>query len=124
MDSIDFLEIGGYVAKESVNDVAIGGNLSHEQRAEFMDLANEFQSLFTEAPGTTSLAQHHIKLTVQPKNNARARSGARSSSAARTRKWLKEVKLRFFRKKFQTQGVQNPIRKKTQEVTSPTANRK
>ena len=60
---IDFLEIGGYVAKESVNDVAIGDNLSHEQRAEFMDLANEFQSLFTEAPGTTSLARHHIKLT-------------------------------------------------------------
>ena len=28
-----------------------------------MDLANEFQSLLTEAPGTTSLAQHHIKLT-------------------------------------------------------------
>ena len=35
----------------------------HKQRAEFMDLANEFQSLFTEAPGTTNLAQHHIKLT-------------------------------------------------------------
>ena len=63
VDSIDFLEIGGYVAKESVNDVAIGDKLSHKQRAEFMDLANEFQSLFTEAPGTTNLAQHHIKLT-------------------------------------------------------------
>ena len=90
VDSIDFLEIGGYVAKESVNDVAIRGNPSHEQRAEFMDLANEFQILFAEAPGTTSLAPHHIKLTVQPKNNARARSGARSSCAARTRKQLKE----------------------------------
>ena len=56
VDSIDFLEIGGYVANETVNDVAIGDNLSHEQRAEFMDLANEFQSLFTEAPGTTNLA--------------------------------------------------------------------
>ena len=63
VDGIDFLEIGGYVAKESVNDVVIGDNLSHEQRAEFIDLANEFQSLFTEAPGTASLAQHHIKLT-------------------------------------------------------------
>ena len=52
-----------YVAKESVNDVVIGDNLSHEQRAEFIDFANEFQSLFTEAPGTTSLAHHHIKLT-------------------------------------------------------------
>ena len=63
VESVDFLEIGGYVAKESVNDAVIGDNLSHEQRAEFIDLANEFQSLFKEAPGTTSLAQHHIKLT-------------------------------------------------------------
>ena len=62
VEGTDFLEIGGYVAEESVNDVVIGDNLSHEQRAEFMDLANQFQSLFTEAPGT-SLAQHHIKLT-------------------------------------------------------------
>ena len=62
-ENIDFLVIGGYVAKESVKDVAIGVNLSYEQRAEFMDLANKFQSLFTETPGTTSLAQHHIKLT-------------------------------------------------------------
>ena len=63
VESTDFLEIGEYVAKESVSDVAIGDNLSNEQRAEFLDLANEFQSLFTEAPGTTSLIQHHIKLT-------------------------------------------------------------
>ena len=58
--NVDFLEIGGYVAKESVNDVAIGDNLSHEQRAEFMDLANEFQSLFTEAPGTTKIGRAHV----------------------------------------------------------------
>ena len=63
VDNIDFLEIDGYVAKESVNDVAIGDNLTHEQRAEFVDLANEFESLFTEAPSRTSLAQHHIKFT-------------------------------------------------------------
>ena len=63
VDGIDYLEIGGYVAKESVNDVAIGDNFTHEQRAELMGLANQFRSLFTEAPGTTSLAQHHIKLT-------------------------------------------------------------
>ena len=32
-----------------------------------MDLANQFQSLFTEAPGTTGLPQHHIKLaSLQP----------------------------------------------------------
>ena len=73
---------------------------------------------------TLTLHQGSDFYTVQPKTNARARSGARSSCAARTRKRQKEVKLCFFRKKFQTQGVQNPIRKKTQEVASPTANRK
>ena len=63
VDGVDFLEIGGYVAKESIKDVVTGDNLTEEQRAEFIDLASQFQSLFTEAPGTTSLAQHHIKLT-------------------------------------------------------------
>ena len=62
-DNVDFLEIGRYDAKESVADVASGSNLTDEQRSEFMDLANQFSSLFTEAPGTTDLAQHHIKLT-------------------------------------------------------------
>ena len=36
----------------------------------------------------------------------------------------KRVKLRFIRKKFQTQEDQNRFRKKPQEVTSSTANRK
>lgn len=47
--------------------------------------------------------------TVQSKNNACTRSGARSSCAARMCKWSKEVKLGFIRKKFHTQEVQNPI---------------
>ena len=65
-----------------------------------------------------------IGYTVQPKNNARATSGARSSCAARTRKRQKEVKLRFIRKKFKAQEVQNPTRKKPQEVENVNANRK
>ena len=59
----DFLEIGGYAPKESIQDVTAAPNLTDEQRAEFMDLAHQFSSLFTEAPGTTNLVQHHIKLT-------------------------------------------------------------
>ena len=31
VESIDFLEIGGYVAKETVKDVAMGDNLSFMQ---------------------------------------------------------------------------------------------
>ena len=37
--------------------------LKSKEQLEFMDLSNELQSLFTKAPGTTSLARHRIKLT-------------------------------------------------------------
>ena len=60
---IYFLELGGYVAKESVEDVTTGPNLTDEQRTEFTDLAKQFTNLFTEAPGTTDLVQRLIKLT-------------------------------------------------------------
>ena len=62
-DNADFLVIGSYDSKESVADVTTGSNLTDAQRTEFMDLANQFSSLFTEALGSTDLAQHHIKLT-------------------------------------------------------------
>ena len=61
-ENIDFLELGGYVAKESIKDVETGPNLTDEQRNEFLDLAKQFTNLFTEAPGATDLVQHHIKL--------------------------------------------------------------
>ena len=60
---IYFLELGGYVAKESVEDVTTGPNLTDEQRTEFTDLAKQFTNLFTVAPGTTDLVQRLIKLT-------------------------------------------------------------
>ena len=62
-EEVDFLELGAYVAKESIEDVTTGPNLTDEQRTEFTDLAKQFTNLFTEAPGTTDLVQHHIKLT-------------------------------------------------------------
>ena len=62
-DNSDFLEIGGYVVKESIADVKTGHGLSDPERTEFLDLAQEFSSLFTDAPGTTNLVQHHIDLT-------------------------------------------------------------
>ena len=61
-ENVDFLELGGYVAKESIEDVETGPNLTDEQRNEFMDLAKQFRNLFTEAPGATDLVQHHIIL--------------------------------------------------------------
>ena len=62
-EEVDFLELGRYVAKESIEDVATGPNVTDDQRTEFTDLARQFTNLFTEAPGTTDLVQHHIKLT-------------------------------------------------------------
>ena len=53
-DDSDFLEIGGYVAKESIADVKTGHGLSDTERTEFLDLAQEFSSLFTDTPGTTT----------------------------------------------------------------------
>ena len=51
------------MAKESTEDVATEPNLKDEKRTEFTDLVKQFSNLFTEAPRTTDLAQHHIKLT-------------------------------------------------------------
>ena len=42
------------------------------------------------------LQHRQLELTVQPKNNARARSGARSSCTARTCKPLREGKIPCF----------------------------
>ena len=58
-----FLDISGYVAKESIAYVNTGPGLNETERAEFLDLAQEFSSLFTEAPGTTNLVLHHINFT-------------------------------------------------------------
>ena len=62
-DDNGFLEIGGYVANESIADVITGPGLSNTERAEFLELGEEFSSLFTEVPGTINLVQHHINLT-------------------------------------------------------------
>jgi len=60
------------------------------------------------------LQPNALDSTVQPKNNARARSGARSFCAARTRKPPQEVKMSYF--------CSLPARTfKTQEVESLTA---
>ena len=62
-DDNGLLEIGGYVTKESIADVKTGPGLNETECAEFLNLAQEFSSLFTEAPGTTNFVQHHINLT-------------------------------------------------------------
>ena len=51
------------MVKESFADVKTGPSLNETDRAEFLDLVQEYSSLFTEAPGTTNLVQHHTILT-------------------------------------------------------------
>ena len=53
------------MAKESIDSVTLAPNLTEAQMAEFMNCANQFSSLFTEAPGTTNLIEHHINLTTE-----------------------------------------------------------
>ena len=63
VDSVDFLEI---VAKESVNDVAIGDNLSHEQRAEFMDLAKRVSKLIHRSPRHNKFGSASYQTYIRP----------------------------------------------------------
>ena len=46
--------------QESIHDITTGPNLTEEQRGEFMDLAKQISSLFTEAHCTNNLVQHHL----------------------------------------------------------------
>ena len=48
VDDVDFLEISACTAKESDVDVATGENFTSDQRADFMDLAMQFQGRLSE----------------------------------------------------------------------------
>ena len=62
-DDNDFIEIEGYVVKESIADVKISPGLNDTEHTELLGLVQEFSSLFTEASRTMNLVQHHINLT-------------------------------------------------------------
>ena len=63
-DDNDFLETEGYVAKKSIAYVKISPGLNDTAECtELLELAQEFSSSFTEAPGTMNLLQDHINLT-------------------------------------------------------------
>ena len=61
----DLVEIDGYTAKESYDDVTLAPNLTEVQKTEFINCVNQFSSLFTEAPGTTKLIEHYINLFTE-----------------------------------------------------------
>ena len=63
-DEADFLEISpGYSPEESVHYMTSGSNLIEELQAEFMDLVNQFSSLFTNAPSSAPQTWFSIMIT-------------------------------------------------------------
>ena len=50
--------------KETYRDVKISEDLSETQRKELMDLLKEFQDVFTDVPGLTTLGEHSITVTT------------------------------------------------------------
>ena len=61
-DCNDLLEFP-VVAKETIDDVALGSQLSSEQRNELSDVLKDYVSVFSDLPGTIDLVQHKIELT-------------------------------------------------------------
>ena len=54
-----------HTAKESIDNVAIAPNQTEVQKVEFINYADQFSSLFLEAPCTTNLIKHHINRTTE-----------------------------------------------------------
>jgi len=50
--------------KETYRDVKVSKDLSETQRKEVMDLLEEYQDVFTDVPGLTTLGEHSITLTT------------------------------------------------------------
>ena len=59
----DLLEFPVVVAKETIDDVTLGSQLSSEQRSELSDVLKDYVSVFSDLPGTIDLVQHKIELT-------------------------------------------------------------
>ena len=62
-DCNDLLEFPVVVAKETIDDVTLGSQLSSEQRSELSDVLKDYVSVFSDLPGTIDFVQHKIELT-------------------------------------------------------------
>ena len=58
----DLLEFPVVVAKETIDDVTLGSQLSSEQRSELSDVLKDYVFEFSDLPGTIDLVQHKIEL--------------------------------------------------------------
>ena len=59
----DLPEIGSWGPKESVTDLKFGDELSTEQVRELQSLTSQYSDIFSDCPGDSNLAEHHIDLT-------------------------------------------------------------
>ena len=60
----DLLELGVRQPTESANDVSIGKMLTDSQTEELRQIISKYNEIFTDVPGTTTLAEHTIPLTT------------------------------------------------------------
>jgi hypothetical protein len=52
------------IGKKTYQDVQISSDLTMDQKHQVRSLLEEYQDIFTEAPGTTHLEEHKIELTT------------------------------------------------------------
>ena len=61
----ELLELRSCQSMEAVSDIEYGKQLSGSQKQELTQLVHEFQKIFTDMPGSTTLIKHHIHLTSE-----------------------------------------------------------
>ena len=64
VDDEQLLDISNLSGDETYHDVKYNPLLTDRQKKEAKALVREFQHIFTETPGTTHLAEHHIETTT------------------------------------------------------------
>lgn len=57
---LEFSNLGG---EETYKDVVLCDTLTSNQRGDVLEVVKEYQDIFTDNPGTTHLAEHHILVT-------------------------------------------------------------
>ena len=65
VDDEELLELGPATSRETAEDVVLGEQLSEEQRSQIEELVDRYEHVFTDVPGNSTLAEHHLDLTSE-----------------------------------------------------------
>ena len=60
----DLLEMTPVKGKESIEDIEIGDKIEEEQKHQIIELIREYEDIFTDIPGTSTLGEHKVELTT------------------------------------------------------------